>query len=203
MSNKIFDKLYKDIDGMGISWDSRNKLTEKETKHLIYGEMSYDSLVDIFKEKKVENYISNCSNFCDLGSGTGRLVIGASLILDNLKTCTGIEILKELYDTSNEVTKKYLEIDKEKAENIYFINDNFFNVDLSKYDLIFMHYPMKAADDLYLQLEEKMKKELKKDSVVISVIEWLKDEETFKQIAVKTVDCDYSDTTVRYYVKCN
>lgn len=202
MSNEIFDELYKDIDGMEISWEARNKLTEEETKHLIYGEMSYKSLEDIFNEKKVKNYISNCLNFCDLGSGTGRIVIGSSLILDNLKSCSGIEILKELYDTSNKIIKKYSEINEEKAKKINFINDNFFNVNLSKYDLIFMHYPMKMADDLYLQLEEKMKKELKKDSVVISVIEWLKDEETFKKIAVKTVNCDYSDTTVRYYVKC-
>ncbi len=201
MSNEIFDKLYEDIDGMGISWEARNKLKEEEIEHLIYGEMSYNSLSDILNEKKIKNYISNCSNLCDLGSGTGRIVIGSSLILDNLKSCSGIEILKELYDTSNEVVKKYSKINEEKAKKINFINDNFFNVDLSKYDLIFMHYPMKTADDLYLQLEEKMKKELKKDSVVISVIEWLKDEDVFKKIAVKTVDCDYSNSTVRYYVK--
>ena len=202
MSDEVFNKLYEDVNGMEISWDARNKLTNEETEHLIYGEMSYESLYSILKEKKVENYILNCSNFCDLGSGTGRLVIGSSLILDNLKTCTGIEILKELYNTSKEVTKKYSQINEEKSKNIYFINDNFFNIDLSKYDLIFMHYPMKTADDLYLQLEEKMKKELKKDSVIISVIEWLNDEEAFKQIAIKTVSCDYSETTVRYYVKC-
>lgn len=158
MSKDIFDKLYKDIDGSAVSWMARNKLPKSEIKHLIYGEMSYDSLAEIFSDEKIKNYLPKYSNFCDLGSGTGRIVVEVSMLLDNLKNFTGIEILKELYDTSSEVLKKYLEIDEEKAKKINFINDNFFNVDLSKYDLIFMHYPMNFAEDLYLQLEEKNEK---------------------------------------------
>ena len=37
MTEKIFNSLYNNINGSKISWQARNKMSDEETKHLIYG----------------------------------------------------------------------------------------------------------------------------------------------------------------------
>lgn len=201
MSEEIFNQLYSDIIGKDISWDARNKMSDEETKHLIYGEIYYNTIINIYQEEYVKSYIDKAKSFCDLGSGTGRVVVETSMLLDNLDICDGIELLPELYNTANEVLDKYKILSPIQANKINYINNDFFKVDLSKYDIIFMHYPMKQAEELYLQLEEKMKKELKSGSLIISMIRKLRDVDNFPNLGSKKFDTDYGGATTYYHIK--
>lgn len=42
------EKVYKNINSSKLSWQLRNKLTDKENEHLIYGEISYESMSNIY-----------------------------------------------------------------------------------------------------------------------------------------------------------
>lgn len=198
---KIFNELYTGIRGCSLSWDARSKLSEEETKYIIYGELYFYSLIEIYKSEAVKPFLKNNSSFCDLGSGTGKIVIGTSLLLPTLSKYVGIELLKELFEKSNEVLHNLSEINADLAKKITFINDNFFNVDLSNFDMIFMHYPMKNAEEIYLQLEDKMKNELKTGSIVISIIRKLADLETFPCVDKLVINTDYGSATVYYHIK--
>lgn len=201
MTEKIFNSLYNNINGSKISWQARNKMSDEETEHLIYGEISYNSMTKIYSAPLIKKYFNTNKNFCDLGSGTGRIVFSTALLYNNLNSYCGVELLKELYDTSTSVLKNFSNINQNLSRKISFINDNFFNIDLSKFDIIFMHYPMKNAEDLYLQLEEKMIKELKKDTIIISAIRKLKNIDIFPLIDKQTIEADYGETTMYYHLK--
>ena len=201
MVNVIFNSLYGRVNGNSLSWNARGKMSTEQTKHLIYGEISFDSLQQIYSFPKIQKYLETNKNFCDLGSGTGRIVIATALMYANFNQYCGIELLKDLYDKSNEILNNFIKIKKDFATRIKFINNDFFNIDLSNYDIIFMHYPMKNAEELYLQLESKMKKELRSNSLIISAIRKLRDLNTFPFIDKQTIQADYGDTTIYYHTK--
>ena len=201
LNENIFNKLYSNIDGSSLSWKARDKISKEENDHIIYGEFPYSTIKEIFTYDKVKDYIDKKINFCDLGSGTGRICIEIGLELPNIKRIYGIELLKELIEKSNEIKNNFSKIEKNISNKINFINDNFFNINLSEFDLFFMHYPMKNAEDLYLKLEEKMKKELKSNSIIISMIRNIKDTETFPEICHKTFQADYGNSTAYYHIK--
>ena len=96
MSKEIFENLYKDINGYSLSWKAKDKMLEEETKNLIYGEISYDSMCKIYDFPKIKSYLKKNKSFCDLGSGVGRVVFSTSLILPNYDNYCGIELLKSL-----------------------------------------------------------------------------------------------------------
>ncbi len=127
------------------------------------------------------------------------VVFSTSLILPNYDNYCGIELLKSLYETSLEIDKKFKDLGFNN--NIKFINNSFFNVDLSDFDVIFMHYPMKNAEELYLKLEDKMKKELKSNSLIISAIRKLNDLDNFIFIGKETIHASYGDMTMYYHIK--
>ena len=198
---KFFSDLYDNIDGSAISWESRNKLSDDEIKHLIYGEISFDSLNKIYNCLSSKISLNNLHSFCDLGSGTGRIVIATSLLLPHIQKYTGVEILDGLYDKSINVLKTMSKNNIELASKINFIKNDFFNVDLSEFDFVFMHYPMKHAEELYLKLEEKMKKELKNGSIIISAIRKLRNIDVFPCIKKQRFIADYGVTNIYYHIK--
>ena len=200
-SEEIFSLLYDNISGSSLSWKARNKMSDDDIKHLIYGEIGFKTLEKIYNKKSVQPFLKNISNFCDLGSGTGRIVVGSSLLLPNLKSYSGIELLDELHQKATEIKEILSNYRADLSEKICFIKDSFFNVDLSKFDIIFMHYPMKNAESLYLELEEKMKKELKTGAVVISVIRKMKNIDIFPLVKKMSIEADYGTTTIYYHVK--
>lgn len=197
----LFNSLYQNINGSKISWQARDKLTNKETEHLIYGEISYNSMSKIYSVPSIQKYIKNNKNFCDLGSGTGRIIFSTALLYDNFDSYCGIELLKELYETSNLILNNFNNINQNLAKKISFINGSFFDVNLNKFDIIFMHYPMKHAEELYLKLEDKMKNELKKDTLIISAIRKLKNIDIFPLIDKQTIEADYGNSTIYYHLK--
>ena len=111
----------------------------RETEKGIYGTMPCDDIIEIFKKINLSKY----KNFLDAGSGDGRVVLIASLFTK----ATGIEIDKELHDEAVRIRNKL-------KLNAGLVNDDYFNHDFKKFDLIFVN-PDKG---FHLGLEDKLLK---------------------------------------------
>jgi SAM-dependent methyltransferase len=203
---RVFESVYGEIKGSLISNMGRAPMNYDDKKYLIYGEISFDELFSLFECPVIKREMRKSRVFCDLGSGTGRILVEMGLLYPHLSDLIGIEIVKTLSDTSKKVRKKLSEIDKKVANRIKIINDNFFNVNFSPkfmdVDVIFMHYPMHDAEDLYMKLEEKMRAELKPGALVVSAIRRLEDVDTFLEIdAPHKVQCHYGTATTYFHKK--
>ena len=93
-----------------------------------YFETTYGEIIDTTTLYSIINtYIKNTIsyNFYDFGSGYGKIV---NEYHNKFKKCYGIELVKN---------RHIVAISKNKYNNVYFINDNFFNVSLqNKYVLL-------------------------------------------------------------------
>jgi len=167
----IFHSLYSQTDGYLLSHKGRKKLDYFYSGHT-YGEITYDGFLKMLaltkpKQKEV---------FYDLGSGTGKAVILAS-ILGNFSKLTGVEIIEDLWQESNNILTHYQKkiipslLPHKKNQKIKFIKNDFNKVDFSDADLIFMnatffHYEINQF------LLRKLEK-LKKGSRILTNSRWL------------------------------
>jgi SAM-dependent methyltransferase len=145
---KIFNDIYKDIDGFNLSISERRKLN-LDDKTLVYGEIKPQTFLDLLKKAN----ISQNDVFYDLGSGTGKAVVLAMLFF-NIKKSVGIDILHSLVEAANEVKNKFIEKGFDNFKNVFFIRDDFLNFDFSEATLIFAHSTC-LNDDQIKKLEEK------------------------------------------------
>jgi len=136
---QIVNQLYEKINGFDISVKERDRLASNDSS-LIYGELTTRSFKEI-----LEVVNPNPSEvFYDLGSGTGKPVLWASVLYDWRKCC-GIELLSGLYDTSIQQLQKmtaHSEIKEflpNRKLNIQFINKSFLEVDFSDAKVILLN----------------------------------------------------------------
>jgi hypothetical protein len=205
---EIFDNIYQGINGYSISHEGRNMMDPEDKKFLIYGEVSFAELLDVIENSGIKDELKGLTTFCDLGSGTGMCLIGAALICPYFKRIIGVELVQTLYESSLESVQRLAQTNKKLAKKIKIINGNFLNLNFAKPALspnvIFMHYPMHGtgAEELYLQLEEKFRKELKSGSIIISAIRKLSSPEAFPEILSPThVQCKYGSVTMFFHKK--
>ncbi len=126
-ASQLFDDLYKNIDGYAISRIAQQKLDYYYDAN-IYGEVEFENFYKILSITKPKvNEV-----FYDLGSGTGKAVVIASLCFPFSRSI-GVEYLKELYETSAEVLKKM------QRPNIQFFQNDFNTYDFSDGDVIYMN----------------------------------------------------------------
>ena len=78
---------------------------EEPPKELVYGEFDIDSLakaldraVELLLEEDNSNHSPKDITFCDLGSGTGRLVLATAALHPDWKLCKGIELLPGIHE---------------------------------------------------------------------------------------------------------
>jgi hypothetical protein len=118
---EIFESLMQSFPttlGKAVSKKEREEMKSKDP-NLVYGEISFETLgIAIEKVKKVYGkpfqgqsgplgFLQNRGGtFYDLGSGTGKGVIGAA-ILHNFDVCYGIECLEGLYTLSLDALNAY------------------------------------------------------------------------------------------------
>jgi cyclopropane fatty-acyl-phospholipid synthase-like methyltransferase len=100
-----------------------NKYVFKTSKG-IFGVSDLDIINEFFEKIN----LNSKNKFLDLGSGDGRVVFLASIFCE----ANGVEFEKELVDLSQKYKKK-LNLNSE------FICDDFYNIDFSKYDVLFSY----------------------------------------------------------------
>jgi len=119
------------------------------TDNGFFGSSICTEILELFKKIKIKN----SKRFIDIGSGDGRVVLIASLFTK----AVGIESDKDLFELSNSLKKRLL------LDNASFVHDDFFNINLRDYDIIFI-FPDKP---FYRGLELKLAREMKKDAILI------------------------------------
>ena len=133
-----YNKFYTEIMKKG-------ELPIRKTKKGLWGTTQCSTVFELFKKMNLQKYKS----FIDLGSGDGKVVLIASLFTK----AAGIEYDKELVDKSNEIKKKL----KLKA---IFCQGDFFEHNISKYDIIFMNPDQEFRHGLDGKLLREMKGKL-------------------------------------------
>jgi SAM-dependent methyltransferase len=201
---KIFDGIFGDVDGHKISHEGRRAMGKKESAHLIYGEIPFHEFIPAIRDGGVGDAIGRAKVFCDMGSGTGKILVGVALTCPQFEKIVGIELVEPLVEASKQAKVRLTTFDPTAAEKIQIINKSFFDVDLSPtglaVDVVFMHYPIHGAEELYLALEEKFRNELKPGTIIISGIRRLVDGVAFPSVAPsKTTTAKYGNCTMYYH----
>jgi len=127
MERLIYD-IYKNLDNPNERYKD-GVLNVKAKKDIqfegTYGELTVDGYIDILKNIPIEtekNY-----DFYDLGSGTGKVLMFASLF-GNFNNITGVEYLEERHDIAKNAFSKLIETkDSNLESDIYLIKGNLMN----------------------------------------------------------------------------
>jgi tRNA/tmRNA/rRNA uracil-C5-methylase (TrmA/RlmC/RlmD family) len=147
-----FQQIKESYKKIHEEFQAKNKLLVKYLDHGVWAPSLPKEIYKIF-----ERYSDKKKTFLDLGSGDGLVVMIAALFF---KHATGIELEKEFYDKSEKMNEEL------QINNITLINDDFFNQDISSYDIMFI-----APDkEFSLKLENKFEKELNGLLIVYSSI---------------------------------
>lgn len=99
--------------------------------------------------------LTGAEKVIDLGSGEGRIVFAAA---PNCEQSVGVEINPFLYWVSR------LKQRASNCKNIFFIRDSLWKIDLAPYDVVFIYFIPHRMQ----KLAEKIKREMKPDSRVVS-----------------------------------
>lgn len=189
-AKKIYENIYQDVNGYILSAQARKKLNYHDKSHT-YGEVTPDSFYKILS--KVEPKEGEI--FYDLGSGTGKAVVLASLLFEFSK-CVGIEILKDLYDTARAISVRLeseIEAGRREFRNCDFLTEDFFDA-----DIVFAHSTC-FYDELWSNLEKKLEK-LKSGTKVITVTKTI-DSSEFVFLATEEHQMGWGRATINYYKK--
>ena len=155
----ILEKAKKDAK---IESESRKFIKE----NFIYGEVNFRSISYILLYLNYKYGIKE-GYFFDLGSGTGRAVIGAALTYPFSKYI-GIELLETLYKASIEIKQLFeKDYNNNKKPDIEFINGDFLKQDLSKASVIFINSTT-FSDKLLGDLADKFNNECDQGCLVVN-----------------------------------
>lgn len=137
--------------------------SQRPTKLGYWGSSNPEQIFELFVKIKLEKY----KNFADLGSGDGVVAAIAALFTSS----TGIEMDEKLHSDAEVIKKEIIEKKKTKIE--YTLkNQNYFDVDFSEYDVIFIN-----PDNYFHKLEKKIIEEFKGVLIVT--------ENTFQPLTLK------------------
>lgn len=198
VAKSVFESLYTGVDGYSVSSKARNNLPYASKAHT-YGEVTPDGFNKILKEAKMKKG----GIFYDLGSGTGKAVILGSLF-GNFSKLIGIETLRDLYQISINILKRYNAevkpiIPPEKQKQVLnFVNSDFLEYDFSDADFVFAHSTC-FYDELMLALERKCAF-LKKGTRVLLVTKTFQSP-LFRFIKSGEYPMTWGKATVNFYEK--
>ena len=138
---RLIEKEYKDFHN---SFLARGMLPMRSTDVGFWNASIPSEVFTAFKKLGLSRY----NNFLDIGSGDGSVTLIASLFCRNAH---GVEFDRELHNKAVEMQEKL------GINNAVFLNDNYFNMDLSNFDVLFS-----APDSPMARgLENKLLKEMK------------------------------------------
>lgn len=168
-ARRLFEPLFRKFStemGKHLSKLERKELGLDAQKSLVYGEVDFESFVEILRKVGP----STGKKFYDLGSGTGRAVMAARITQD-YSTCVGIESLSSLYNASLEVNSSFEQLIRQflgtgQEQATEFLKGSITEIDWSDGDVVFANSTC-FEDDLMEELSAKAEL-LKEGSVVIT-----------------------------------
>ncbi len=196
LAAQLFSSLYDNIDGYSVSHEARKNIEDKND--LLYGELPAETWKEIVEKADPKKD----GVFLDAGSGTGRVVILSYLLYDFKKTI-GVELLKGLHDKACEVKEifdrdvKPQVLDHIANRELEFFCKNIFDANFHEVDFVFMNHPFKDRE-LFDLLEEKLLRELKPKSKIVTIIRALKNP-AFKQLGSKKYNFSWGESTAYFH----
>ena len=130
---KIFDDIFKHINGFHLSYNARG---QQDAFEYVYGEIEFVSFIALLYLVEItENTI-----FYDLGSGVGKAVIACGMVFNIQKSC-GIELFPELHHVAVNQKNYFSSLAhyQEKAKKIYFVHGNILDENIDEATLIFFN----------------------------------------------------------------
>lgn len=149
-----YQAIVKDINGFALSRSARAR---NDAIEYTYGEIDFMSFIALI----AMTHPTPKTRFYDLGSGTGKAVLACAMVFE-MQAYYGIELFGELHNAALKQQEKLrlLSIYTKKSSSIYFIHDNFLNIDLSDASLIFINATALFGDtweNINLQLQTQTK----------------------------------------------
>ena len=129
------NNIYFNLSGFNVSERDKQNVTLKGSNPT-YGELVPETIKFIIKDLK-KIFKNKKLVFYDLGSGSGRSLITFGL-LNKFKKLYGIELSNERHDMAVKALKKYKTFYDNKLDNVQFINNDLFNIDISDGDAFFI-----------------------------------------------------------------
>jgi precorrin-6B methylase 2 len=140
----LLNKLFARVNAKRISLHDRYRLHLQE-ESFVYGEIDILSFILLLEEANPQTG----EVFCDLGSGSGKAILTAALAFDFAST-VGIERLPglcllaqtKISEISNTLEALHSEEGKDalkRVGSISILNQDFFDTDLSQYDVLFIN----------------------------------------------------------------
>ncbi len=141
---------YRDLAGKLLQ---QGKFLKNTTEGYFAG-ARIDDIHAIFEELNLGKY----KNFIDLGSGDGRVVMMASVYTQ----ATGVETDTDLHNVALKMQQQ-LKNKNKSLKKTTFLNANFMqDIHFGDFDVLFIN-----PDQRFYELEKKLRKEMKKDAVLI------------------------------------
>ena len=198
IAKSVFESLYSGVNGYEISSRARKKISYASKAHT-YGEVTPEGFSAMLKKPQ----IVSTGTFYDLGSGTGKGVVLASLF-GNFTKIIGIEMLEDLYLESKKILSRYEEAirpilpDAKKQQTLDFLHGDFLEQDFSSADMIFAHSTC-FHDELMTALERRCMI-LKKGAKVLLVTKTFQSA-FFKFLKMEEYPMTWGKATVNFYEK--
>ena len=173
------ESLFKDFldnyDGFSVSFRGRKEQlgADYDQERLTYGEPKFECINDFLAILQDLCRCDKTETMIDLGSGLGKIVIPMHYA-NIFKNIEGVELITSLYNESLKIIDEYSKKYQKNVDNIKMINDDMFNIDFSKYDVIFSNTAV--SEQLKDEIVSKINKEAKNCCIIISSISTFKDE---------------------------
>lgn len=192
---QLIEETFEAIDGFAPSLIERD---EKSYHHKVYtyGEIKFLSFAEILfaADPKAGDI------FYDLGAGVGKAVVCAGLLFD-LKAAYGIEKLTSIHQLSMTVQQRLLDTElseclAKRVKTIEFLHDDFFEVDFTNADILFINATC-FGDPLWRKMQEKLKTLKPKAKVIVTSKSLNK--AYFKQLHCLEKDMSWASAYVSIY----
>mmetsp|Transcript_31124 Transcript_31124/g.52032 ORF Transcript_31124/g.52032 Transcript_31124/m.52032 type:complete len:268 (+) Transcript_31124:10-813(+) len=165
---------------------------------LSYGEVNFESFgALVLSLTKYDVNLTQMYNFVDLGSGTGKAVIAATL-LGIFEKCAGLEIIKDLHDIATTTVKRYyLNNTGSHIVTIDYMHGDATYTDWSQTDMVFCHATC-FDRDMMKRIANTASK-MRKGSIFISVSTRLPCDDMFILIATGELEVSWGMATAFMY----
>ena len=181
---KLLNELYKTFPCVNKTNISKN-----------IGSSTYGEITKSGTEKLLEvfhDYFNSNTIFCDIGSGSGKMVLHIGLVT-NIKKSIGIELSKERYNQSVNLKEKYAP----NAKHIEFHNNKFQSMDLKDVTVVYVDntaFQPPVNNQLYHAIPKGCLLLYKR-----SIPDAFKNEEIFSH--AKLIERTYSQPSLSWFVK--
>lgn len=197
-TSTLQDQLFADVAGYSLSASGKVAIDRETDPALTYGECTPEAVEQVLSLTGA----GAGDVFCDLGSGTGKMVVYAAFLAP-LKKSIGVELLPELHGAAAMVGQRYsTEIqpqltDARKDTELSFVLGDIFETDLSDCTIVVSHCCTCFDDALMQRLSDKLET-CKSGTRIVTVTRPLSSP-AFEPLSVAACQMGWGQATLNVY----